>query len=1377
MKRILPLLAVVALIIGVAGVPAQAAPQKTEYVKAACNAKQRDAAIPLARCFAIGVATPADRRAAGPPDTALGPNEIRSAYQLPDAGAGMTVAIVDAFGYDNAEADLAVWRAHYGLPPCTTDNGCFTKIDQRGGTAYPEEDGGWSIETALDLDAVSAACAKCKIMLVQADTNDSLDLATAVATAASRKPAAISNSYGVDGEFAGEQTFDSYYDQPGIAVTVSSGDTGNVHSWPASNPHVTSVGGTMLTRDDSARGWKETAWSEAGSGCSFYEDKPDFQKSVATGCDTRANADISADAAGESGLAVYNTLGQSGWAQWGGTSLASPLVAAMYALAGQPTPGTYPNTYPYLNAGKLFDVTEGINGDCGNQLCQAGPGWDGPSGLGTPVGLDALTLGDSGTVSGKVTDAAGAPVKDAFVVATKTNGDRFTATTAADGGYDVHAPVGTYDLSVTKFGYGEQKATGVTVTKDATVTKDFTVTALPSKTISGHVTDGSGHGWPMHAKITVDGYPGGAIYSDSFTGLYSVSLPTGSTYRLHVSSDELSGYVGQDFSVALNQSDVRNDVALKVDTVACDAAGYAFKEEGLTQAFTGWQAATPKDGWTITDAKGNGQTWRFDNPGGWQAPPGGDASFAVADSNAYGEGGKQDTSLVSPVIDLTGRDDAEIGFDNAYIGFPDQSGMVDLSVDGGGTWTTVRNMEGADEHVDIPVPQAAGHDKVRVRFRFIGDWSRRWELDDVVVGARYCAPVTGGLVAGVISDANTGKPLTGASVTSDENSAEVGVTGTDGHYWLFSSHVGATALTVASGRYATAHPKITVPADGVRETNVALDAGHLTVAQTAVSTSMTLGASKTAKVTFGNDGKVAVKVHLGEADAGVTPATPKGTGAAAQVIKAETSIEATPKTPGKAQTLRQASPSAAPWTDLADYPLPVMDNAVAAHDGTIYVVGGSDGINKLAIAGKYDPDANGWRRLPDMPEELSQASAGFIGDTLYVTGGWNLDGATSKHTYALKPDATSWTEVADLPIGVAAAGSAVVAGKMYVVGGCTTGQCLPVSAGVYGYDPGSNDWTRETDYPAAAGFLACGNVGATVVCAGGTNGSSTNKTYAYVPGSGAWTAKADMPMDAWGAAAASANGHFEVMGGAVGGGSEITNEGYEFDLNRNTWTPMPNSNNSTYRGGAACGIYQVGGSGGGFNPVAFAERLPGYADCGGDVPWLSEDKTDFAIPPGATVSVTVATDSSSVAQPGRYDGLLTINTDSPYPSAAPVRVSMTATPPAAWGKITGTVTAANGKPVTGATVAVCTMYDTRTGACGPTTFTLKTDAAGVYQLWLDKGYTPLQVIVAKDGYTPIMKIVKVRKGATVTTNFVLTANASFDAAKVSRYLSDTMHDR
>jgi hypothetical protein len=156
---------------------------------------------------------------------------------------------------------------------------------------------------------------------------------------------------------------------------------------------VTAVGGTSLTRDGSARGWGETAWSGAGSGCSAYEPKPTWQTS-ATGCAKRAVADVSAVADPKTGVAVYNTYQDTGWSVYGGTSAAAPVVAAIYALAGTPGAQDDPVTYPWAHPTTLNDVTSGSNGACTpNVLCHAGPGWDGPTGLGTPNGTASFTAG------------------------------------------------------------------------------------------------------------------------------------------------------------------------------------------------------------------------------------------------------------------------------------------------------------------------------------------------------------------------------------------------------------------------------------------------------------------------------------------------------------------------------------------------------------------------------------------------------------------------------------------------------------------------------------------------------------------------------------------------------------------------------------------------------------------------------------------------------------------------------------------------------------------------------------------------------------------------------------------------------------------------
>jgi subtilase family serine protease len=317
-----------------------------------------------------------------------GPVQLRSAYKINptgNPGTGPTIAIVDAYGYSTAEADLGVYRQQYGLGACTTANGCFKKVDQNGGTAYPRNDTGWSQETALDLDMVSAMCPECKIVLVEATSSSLANLAAAEQEAAKLGAHAISNSYG--GSEGGTTSYNSAYNHPGIAITVSSGDSGYGVQFPASSPYVTAVGGTSLTTASNSRGWSETAWSGAGSGCSTVYAQPTWQSDAY--CNMRMVADVSAVADPNTGVAVYGpvTSRRSGWQVYGGTSVAAPLTAAIYGVNGGSV--NYGQN-PYLNTSALFDVTSGSNGSCGGtNLCTAGPGLDGPTGLGTPNGAGA----------------------------------------------------------------------------------------------------------------------------------------------------------------------------------------------------------------------------------------------------------------------------------------------------------------------------------------------------------------------------------------------------------------------------------------------------------------------------------------------------------------------------------------------------------------------------------------------------------------------------------------------------------------------------------------------------------------------------------------------------------------------------------------------------------------------------------------------------------------------------------------------------------------------------------------------------------------------------------------------------------------------------
>ncbi len=322
-------------------------------------------------------------------DGAYSPLYLQSAYNAPAGNPGATVAIVDAFDDSRAESDLAYYRSYFGLPPCTTDNGCFRKVDQRGGTDYPAGDQLWGLEISLDLDMVSAICPSCHILLVEADDNYTPNLGAAVNTAVALGASVVSNSWGGP-EYENETTDDKlYFNHPGVPVVVSSGDSGYGPQFPAALSSVIAVGGTSLYQAtaDGTRNATETAWIGAGSGCSAYAPKPSWQHDTA--CSTRTIADVSAVSDPHTGVWVWDTypLG-GGWGILGGTSVAAPIVAAMYGLAGNPASTTQMPSTLYGDAADLNDIVSGSNGTCAvSYLCAALPGFDGPTGLGTPNGI------------------------------------------------------------------------------------------------------------------------------------------------------------------------------------------------------------------------------------------------------------------------------------------------------------------------------------------------------------------------------------------------------------------------------------------------------------------------------------------------------------------------------------------------------------------------------------------------------------------------------------------------------------------------------------------------------------------------------------------------------------------------------------------------------------------------------------------------------------------------------------------------------------------------------------------------------------------------------------------------------------------------------
>jgi len=319
----------------------------------------------------------------------FGPAQFRGAYNLPAAAEhSQTIAIVTAYDSPNIEKDLRAYSETFLLPVCSSSKGCFRKVNGAGMTApLPASNPLWALEASLDVEVAHAVCPNCKILLVEASSSSVNDLVAAVDTALKLGADVVSNSWVVK-EFRGETSFDNHFNHPGVAITAASGDTGYGVNWPAASPYVTAVGGTTLDLDSSNARINESAWELGGSGCSVYEAKPAWQSD--TGCAQRTVPDVAAVANPDTGAAVYDSYGYSGrrgWFKVGGTSLAAPIVAAIYALAGN-AGDVVAGSYPYAHASALFDVQDGANGNCSSAyLCTAAAGYDGPTGLGAPTGV------------------------------------------------------------------------------------------------------------------------------------------------------------------------------------------------------------------------------------------------------------------------------------------------------------------------------------------------------------------------------------------------------------------------------------------------------------------------------------------------------------------------------------------------------------------------------------------------------------------------------------------------------------------------------------------------------------------------------------------------------------------------------------------------------------------------------------------------------------------------------------------------------------------------------------------------------------------------------------------------------------------------------
>jgi subtilase family serine protease len=614
------------------------------------------AAVPKGemRCFALRRTSGVVAHVAAGTNPAVavsgyGPSDLDSAYNVPTTqGSGKTVAIVDAYDDPNAASDLSTYRSNFGLPACTTANGCFKKVNQNGAASpLPAGNTGWASEIMLDLEMVSAICPNCHILLVEANSPTTSNLGTAVNTAVAQGAVAVSNSYGGSESSSETSADNSYYKHAGVAIVASSGDSGYGVEYPAASPYVTAVGGTSLTRASNARGWTESVWSTspsegAGSGCSAFEAKPSFQTD--TGCARRTVADVSADADPATGVAVYDSYGSGGWTVFGGTSVASPIIGAMYALAASPAPTAFPNSYPYGDPGALYDVTTGHTASCSPAyLCTAEVGYDGPSGLGTPNGAAAFGPASTGsndfsvsvnptnvsvaagsnataTVSTAVTSgssesvalsASGLPsgVTASFSPSTVNSGSSSTLTFTASAG----ATAGNSSVTITGTGSTGSHTATLTLSVTAGAANDFSLSVSPTSasvaagsgttaTVSTAVTSGSA----QTVSLSASGLPSGASASFSPS---SVTAGSASTLTISTSSSTPAGTYPVTITGTGASATHATSFALTVTAASACTAAQEITNPGFESGSTGWSATAGVIGQNGPQEPAHSGTW------------------------------------------------------------------------------------------------------------------------------------------------------------------------------------------------------------------------------------------------------------------------------------------------------------------------------------------------------------------------------------------------------------------------------------------------------------------------------------------------------------------------------------------------------------------------------------------------------------------------------------------------------------------------------------------------------------------------------------------------------------------------------------------------